>query len=498
MTEVPDIELLERFSGHESEAAFAEIVKRHVGLVHSVALRNANEEHAQDITQAVFIILARKAGSLGRKTVLPGWLYHTARLTAANFRRSESRRIRREQEAFMQSTTEENPPDAIWRELSPMLEEAMAHLRTTDRDALVLRYFQNKSLPEVGSALGIEGRAAQKRVTRALEKLRKVFSKRGVALSATLIAGAISANSIHAAPAGLANAVSTIGITKEAAASSSILTIVKGSLKFMAWTKAKMAIGTVAVVLLAAGTTTVVTTALARKDLAVSADQIYEKIWANPNSDSMPLLMKAPPAFIIRPTRYPGKGGGLWADDGKGFWVNDSVAGLIQTAYDWSPVRTVLPANMPKGNFDVMEALPKGQNANAFKAEIEKQFGLVAHPEVRETEVLLVTVKDTGALKAYLSDGRMDIYRSGDDKTQLFHFKNARVADVAATMEGFLGKPMIDRSGSMKRYTFDVHWDSKWTGTDQVGEILREQLVAKGIELSPSSERIKMLVVEKK
>ncbi|MEI2727248.1 MAG: sigma-70 family RNA polymerase sigma factor [Verrucomicrobiota bacterium] len=113
---------------------------------------------------------------------MSGWLYHTTRLTAANFQRAEFRRIHREQEAFMQSTMEESAPDAAWRAVAPLLDEAMARLGATDRDAVVLRYFENKSLAEVGTALGVEERAAQKRVTRALEKLRKIFSKRGVTL----------------------------------------------------------------------------------------------------------------------------------------------------------------------------------------------------------------------------------------------------------------------------------------------------------------------------
>ena len=116
MTDVPDDRLLEQFTRDSSEEAFAALVRRHLALVHSVALRHTtNPQHAEDITQAVFIILARKAGSLGRKTVLPGWLYHTARLTAANFQRAEARRVRREQEAFMQSQLEESVNDALWR-----------------------------------------------------------------------------------------------------------------------------------------------------------------------------------------------------------------------------------------------------------------------------------------------------------------------------------------------------------------------------------------------
>jgi len=261
MTDTPDARLLEQFARNESEAAFAELVKRYIGLVYSVAFRTmGNPQQAEDVTQAVFIVLARKANSMGAKTVLPGWLYNTARLTAANAHRAEIRRIRREQEACMQSTAEEpvSAIDALWRELSPQLDEAMACLGTTERDALVLRYFQNKSVAEVGTALGVQENTAQQRVGRALEKLRKFFARRGVASTTAIIAGVISANSVEAAPAGLAQTISTVAVAKGAAASASTLTLVKGGLKVMAWTKTQTAVVVVACVLLATGTATVV------------------------------------------------------------------------------------------------------------------------------------------------------------------------------------------------------------------------------------------------
>lgn len=241
MTEAPDAVVLEQFTTNKSEEAFAELVRRHIALVHSVALRHTNNpEHAQEITQAVFIILARKAASLSSKTVLSGWLYHTARLTAANFRRAEFRRIRREQRVYMQSSPTAETTDSAWRELCPLLEDAMSRLGSTDRDALVLRFFENKSLREVGAALGLEERAAQKRVARSLEKLRTFFTKRGVVLTTAIIAGAISANSVQAAPVGLAISISAAA--KGTAATLSGLPALKGALKIMAWTKAKTAI----------------------------------------------------------------------------------------------------------------------------------------------------------------------------------------------------------------------------------------------------------------
>jgi RNA polymerase sigma factor (sigma-70 family) len=224
-----------------------------------VALRHTNNPHnAQEISQAVFIILARKAGSLGGKTILSGWLYHAARLTAANFRRAEWRRARNEQEAFMQTTLEATTRKTSWEELAPLLDDVVARLGKMDRDAIVLRYFENKSLREVAATLGVEERAAQKRVSRALEKLRGGFSQRGVVWPATLLAGIISANSVQAAPAALAGTISATAL-KGSAGAGTTLTLVKGTLHVMNSIKLKLAGAIVASSVLVAGATVVLT-----------------------------------------------------------------------------------------------------------------------------------------------------------------------------------------------------------------------------------------------
>ena len=251
-----DMALVREFATSQSEHAFETLVSRHMNLVYSAALRQARDaDLAQEITQAVFIILARKAGSLSPKTVLSGWLYRTARFAAKDALKIQRRRQLREQEAFMEGVLQ-NEPDAAWEQLSPLLDEAMARLRDKDRDAIVLRIFENKSLQEVGAALGLEERAAQKRVARSLEKLRAFFAKRGVDSTTAGIAEKISANSIQAAPLALAKTISAVAITKGAAAGGSTLALVKGALKIMAWTKAKTAVVAAAAVILAAGTTT--------------------------------------------------------------------------------------------------------------------------------------------------------------------------------------------------------------------------------------------------
>src|ERR1035437_2500041 len=242
MTELNDHELLAEFARNGSEVAFATLTARHVNLVYSAALRFCGDaHHCEEIAQAVFIILARKAGKLSPRVVLSGWLYQTARLTAANFVKGEIRRQRREQEAYMQSTLNETDA-ASWQQLAPLLDEAMGHLGETDRSAVVLRFFENKTAAEVAAALKLTEAAAHKRVNRALEKLRKIFSKRGVALSAALIAGMVAANSVQAAPAGLAATV-TAATAGGVSISATITTLVKGTMKAMTWLKLKFAVG---------------------------------------------------------------------------------------------------------------------------------------------------------------------------------------------------------------------------------------------------------------
>jgi RNA polymerase sigma factor (sigma-70 family) len=254
MAELTDHELLVEFARTESERAFGMLVTRYVNLVYSAALRfTGNSHHAEEITQAVFIILARKAGKLSPRVVLSGWLYQAARLTAANLVKGESRRHHREQEAYMQSTLNES--DAAWQQIAPLLDEAMGGLGENDRNAVVLRFFENKTAAEVAGALKLTEAAAHKRVNRALEKLRKFFTRRGVSSTAAIFAGAISANSVQAAPAALAKAVTAVAVVKGATASISTLTLIKGALKIMAWTKMKTVAVVGVAVILAAGMT---------------------------------------------------------------------------------------------------------------------------------------------------------------------------------------------------------------------------------------------------
>jgi RNA polymerase sigma factor (sigma-70 family) len=251
MQESQDSELLRRYAREKSDAAFAALVARHVNMVYSAALRKTgNPAAAQEITQAVFVILAQKANRLLPHPALSGWLYQTTRLTAANFLRTEIRRTRREQEAYMQSLSRQTEPE-LWTQITPLLEDAMGDLGEKDRNALALRFFEGKTFSEIGTAFRVSENAARKRTDYALEKLRAYFFKRGVTSTTGSIAAAISANSVHAAPAMLAKTAAAVALAKGATASTSTLALVKGALKIMAWTNSKVVIGASVVVLLA-------------------------------------------------------------------------------------------------------------------------------------------------------------------------------------------------------------------------------------------------------
>src|SRR5712671_3476503 len=209
MLVLDDSVLLKEYVEHGSEEAFATLVARHVNKVYSIALRHTRNAHqAEEITQAVFVILARKSRQLGKRVILSGWLCRTARLSAVTFVRSEIRRTRREQEAHMQNLLNESESE-VWPQIAPLLDVAMAGLSKADHDAVALRFFDGRSMKEIGAALGASEDASKMRVNRAVEKLRIFFTRRGIVCSAAALTAAISANSVHAAPIGLAVTIST-------------------------------------------------------------------------------------------------------------------------------------------------------------------------------------------------------------------------------------------------------------------------------------------------
>ena len=206
-----EAELLRRYADERSEAAFEEVVRRNLNLVHSAALRQVcgNPAAAADIAQAVFTELACQANRLTRHPALVGWLYTTTHRMAARYVRDETRRRRREHEAHaMQETHRSTDPEADWNRLAPVLDEAMHELAEADRNALLLRHFQQRPCAEVGAQLGLSENAARMRVDRALERLRKHLARRGITSTASAVVLALNGPAVAAAPAGLAANIS--------------------------------------------------------------------------------------------------------------------------------------------------------------------------------------------------------------------------------------------------------------------------------------------------
>lgn len=173
-----DPSLLREFIENHSDQAFAELVRRHLNLVYSRAMRIVGDQVlAEEVTQMVFLDLARKAKALSRDVMLAGWLYRSARLASLHMMRGERRRRKRELEAVnaMQVQAE---GQSVWRDIASSLENRVQQLGETDQKAVRLRYFEGRSLREIGWALGLTENTAQKRIVRALEKLRLFFARR--------------------------------------------------------------------------------------------------------------------------------------------------------------------------------------------------------------------------------------------------------------------------------------------------------------------------------
>jgi RNA polymerase sigma factor (sigma-70 family) len=209
IAKLSDQELLRQYAEQHGESAFADLVQRHVDAVYSAVLRIVRDRSmAEDLTQQVFLALAANASKLSGHPALCGWLHRTARNLSAKALRTEARRRKREDEAVrMQQDIE---PDRIWTTLEAHLDEALCSLSDQDRDAVLLRFFHGQSAREIADIVSITEAAAQKRVNRALERLRRIFERRGVTVAAQALGTSISAHSISAAPAGLASSISSL------------------------------------------------------------------------------------------------------------------------------------------------------------------------------------------------------------------------------------------------------------------------------------------------
>jgi RNA polymerase sigma factor (sigma-70 family) len=255
-----DSELLREYVANKSEPAFRALVERHVDMVYATALRQVQEAHlAEEATQAVFIALAQKAPTLSSATILAGWLFRAAQFAGAKAQRTEARRKHWEhQAAQMEPHTSDG--ESAWDQIAPHLNDALNQLKEPDRDALILRFFERKSIAQVGSALGTTESATKMRIARALEQLRGIFQARGIALPIALLTAALSVPATHAAPVGLAATIATSALLQQ----TTIPLLTKGTLLLMTTSKTKLALAAIVMLLLSSGATALVTYHVAR------------------------------------------------------------------------------------------------------------------------------------------------------------------------------------------------------------------------------------------
>jgi RNA polymerase sigma factor (sigma-70 family) len=260
MTE--DHGLLNQYVRDGSHPALDELIRRHLSLVYSAAIRQVRDPHlAEDVTQAVFMVLAEKAHTIRHGVAVGGWLLSVARRAAVNAMRKEARRRRHESRAAateMSSAICQTADD--WNEVAPLLDAELNRLASKDRDAVVLRFFQDRTFAQVGEELGLSEAAARKRVVRALERLRRLLSRRGASISVAALGLAITGRAAQAAPIHLLSSA-TAGIGAPTATSA---TIAKGTLHMMAWAKAKL-VGSVAAAFVLVAAAVATTAALAQQ-----------------------------------------------------------------------------------------------------------------------------------------------------------------------------------------------------------------------------------------
>jgi uncharacterized protein (TIGR03435 family) len=364
----------------------------------------------------------------------------------------------------------------------------MAKLGGKDRDAVLLRYFENKTFAQVGAAMGTNEDAARKRIARAVEKLRGHFSKRGVTLTAAVLAGAVSANSVLAAPVALAKTVTAVAIAKGAAAGGSTLTIIKGALKIMAWTKAKTAIVAGAVVLLATGTTITVHEIRWYQTYSWRVKGISEKDIIN--------LSKLPPQVWVKPAMTKNSPNNLGlATNGMLMGRGVPLSWLIRDAYGktqpWMIFKNGLTDNQ---SYDFLANLPQGAH-EALQGQINKALDISVHYQMVETNVLILKTGKGGVhdLQAPDYSQKADMRVSNDTIT--WFAKPLSTLNVFVEM--YSGIPIVDQTGLTNNYKYSIPWDNNWRfGNSQILEEIKLS-ERYGLELVPTNMPIEMLVVEK-
>ena len=287
---VDDTALLRRFAKTGEEDAFAELVQRHIGLVfHSARRRlDGRADLAEDISQEVFALLAKQARELASHPSLVGWLYLTTKRIADRHLRGEFNSQKREG-VFAEMTEPNEPGEALnWDQVEPLLDEAMDDLDDAAREAVLLRFFQNRPFAEIGCAMGVTEDAARMRVKRALERLREGLARRGITSTAAVLGGAITSQAAGAVPAGLVASVSSAAVALLPGG----MTIAGGGLGAFMTTKV-MTLGTTAVAVVSIGV------AVRQASLRADAEQLLSTLQSQLAEPKNPGLGESAVAVLV-------------------------------------------------------------------------------------------------------------------------------------------------------------------------------------------------------
>jgi len=323
-------------------------------------------------------------------------------------------------------------------------------------------------------------------VSRALEKLRKFFTHRGVTLSAAALATAVSANSVSAAPAGLAQTISAVALAKGAAAGGSTLALVKGALKIMAWTNVKMAITVGVAALLTAGTAT----------LTLKKNQEPELYSWETNHVTYPeTLDQAPPQVRILPTKFkfPADYYGAYGNgpDGRLIGIAAPFPTLVQNAFQVTHRdRVIYPADLPAGQFDFIANLRQGSPA-ALQQEIKRKLGVTGEFQTLETDVLRLQVKYPDAPGLHRSVGKNTWSAVGGDGIA---DTNRLMSAFASQLEDLIKIPVVDQTGLTGPFEFHLFVHAAYWNVEALKPVLLDQL---GLELVPAREPLEMLVLKR-
>ncbi len=503
-----DGELLDAFVRNNSESAFRSLVERHARWMFAAAFRQLRDRQlAEDAAQAVFIILLQKAHAMPPNTQLFSWLFRALQFTVKNIRRAQRRRGFHEfRAAVARDINGVANPAAARNDLTDRLDIAVASLPTPDRATILLRFYQNLPFDQIGRSLGISEAAARKRTHRAIHALRRKLGADATAGSISLSA----AYGLNHSPAALIHTITSGVFAAKAGAAipGTILTATKGTLFFMAATKAKIIAVVVIIFFLAVpGTIVAIHYAPSFFDDSQAVQLVAKPVEANQAGESWQVenissdrVGRLAPEVRILPTKFPHsqqtRVAGFAPGSDKYVGIRVTSADILTIAYKWHSQRIIFANGLSHDRYDFIATLPQG-SLEALQAELKDKLGLVAHPETRNVDVLLLKVKNPNARGLKPPTKGEDFYFQTDDNNADIHWENDSLSRIPDVLEGYCGMPIIDETALTPHFSIDVRWKELGERDPNHAALKKALLNTLGLELVPARAPVEMLIVEK-